>query len=147
MGIGASIVFGLGTSRAQSPDAAKRPAAPWPGMTQAGSVLLPNGWSLKPAGRQAMLGDLPVLIAMHPSEPILAVLHAGYGEHEIITVDANDGRTIGRVRLPQTFAGLVWSHDGERLYAGGGFDDVIHSFDHADGLLSNPTTLSYPESP
>ena len=24
----------------------------WPGMTRAGTVLLPNGWSLKPAGRQ-----------------------------------------------------------------------------------------------
>ena len=36
-------------------------------MTRAGTVLLPNGWSLKPAGRQTQLGDLPVQIAVHPS--------------------------------------------------------------------------------
>jgi DNA-binding beta-propeller fold protein YncE len=119
--------------------------ATWPGITRAGSVLLPNGWSLKPAGQQTTLGDLPVLMALHPSEPILAVLHAGYGEHEIVTVGANTGKVIGRVTLHQTFSGLTWSRDGKRLYAGGGFDDVIHGFDHADGLLSNPVKLTYPE--
>ncbi len=51
---------------------------------------MPNGWSLKPAGRQTKLGDLPVQIAVHPTEPILAILHAGYGEHEIVTVDQAD---------------------------------------------------------
>ncbi len=60
----------------------------WPGMTSAGTVVLPNGWSLKPAGRQSRLGDFPVQIAVHPSEPILAVRHAGYGEHEVVTVNA-----------------------------------------------------------
>ncbi len=29
-------------------------------------VLLPNQWSLRPAGRQVPLGDFPVNIAMHP---------------------------------------------------------------------------------
>src|SRR5262245_50241760 len=43
----------------------------WPGMTRDGSVLLPNGWSLKPAGQQARLGDLPVQMAMHPTASIL----------------------------------------------------------------------------
>jgi DNA-binding beta-propeller fold protein YncE len=119
----------------------------WPGMTRAGTVLLPNGWSLKPAGRQSPLGDLPVLIAEHPSAPILAVLHAGYGEHEVVTLDAKGGKVIGRVALPRTFSGLAWSKDGKKLYVGGGFDDVIYGFDHADGLLSNKVTLEYPERP
>ncbi len=117
----------------------------WPGMTREGSVLLPNGWSLKPAGRQAKLGDLPVQIAMHPSQPILAILHAGYGEHEVVTVDAANGRVIGRVALPGTFAGMTWSADGKQLFAGGGFDDLIYRFDHADGLLSKKAVFEYPD--
>src|SRR5262245_6141002 len=56
----------------------------WPGMTREGAVLLPNGWSLKPAGRQTRLGDLPVQMALRPRAPILAILHAGYGEHEVL---------------------------------------------------------------
>jgi DNA-binding beta-propeller fold protein YncE len=135
----------VGEGRAEEPSNDSRAKATWPGMTRAGSVLLPNGWSLKPAGQQSLLGDFPVLMAMHPSEPILAVLHAGYGEHEIVTVDTGSGRVIGRVALRETFAGLVWSGDGTRLYAGGGFDDVIYGFDHEKGLLSNQVKMAYPE--
>ncbi len=122
-----------------------KPGATWPGMTRAGTVLLPNGWSLKPAGRQSKLGDLPVQIAVHPSEPILAILHAGYGEHEIVTVDGSNGKIIGRVSLPASFAGLIWSADGKRLFAGGGFDDRIYRFDHAEGLLSKKKVFEYPD--
>lgn len=118
----------------------------WPGMTRAGSVLLPNGWSLKPAGRQSVLGDFPVAVAVHPTAPVLAVLHAGYGEHEVVTLDAGTGKVIGRVALPETFAGLVWSRDGKKLYVGGGFDDVVYGFDHEDGLLSHKVKLAYPNA-
>ncbi len=118
----------------------------WPGMTRAGTVVLPNGWSLKPAGRQVRLGDLPVQIAVHPSEPILAILHAGYGEHEVVTASATTGKIIGRVSLPSSFSGLVWSHNGKRLFVGGGFDDKIYRFEQAEGLLSKKNVLSYPRT-
>lgn len=107
----------------------------WPGLSRDGSVLLPSGWSIKAAGQQSPLGDLPVVAALHPTEPVLAVLHAGYGEHEVVTVNANNGKIKGRIAVPETFAGLVWSADGKTLYVGGGWDDVIYRFDHADGLL------------
>ena len=126
------------------PVAKTRQEVTWPGLTHSGTVLLPNGWSLKPAGRQTGLGDFPVQMAVHPSEPILAILHAGYGEHEVITTSATTGNIIGRVALPETFAGLVWSADGKYLYVGGGWYDRIYRFDHADGLLSNKRTFSYP---
>jgi len=116
-----------------------------PGLTPAGKVLLPNGWSLRPAGGQTVLGDFPVAIAVHPSEPILAVLHAGYGTHEVVTVDAGTGAVLARVALRETFAGLLWSKDGGRLFAGGGFDDVIYRFDHAGGLLSGRKVYEYPK--
>jgi len=137
----------LGVSaRAQSaPEIRTRPQTTWPGLTHAGTVLLPNGWSLKPAGRQTRLGDFPVQMAVHPSEPVLAILHAGYGEHEVVTASTETGKIIGRVALPETFAGLVWSADGKQLFVGGGFDDRIYRFDHAGGLLSNKTTFPHPD--
>ena len=117
----------------------------WPGMTRSGTVLLPNGWSLKPAGRQTKLGDFPVQIAVHPVRPILAILHAGHGDHEIITVNGESGRIVGRAIVPASFSGVVWSADGKRLFVGGGFDDLIYRFDHADGLLSARVTFAYPD--
>ncbi len=122
-----------------------REAIVWPGMTRAGTIVLPNGWSLKPAGRQTRVGDLPVQIALHPSEPILAILHAGYGEHEVVTVHADNGRIIGRVSVPTSFSGLTWSADGKKLFVGGGFDDLIYRFDHAEGLLSHKAAFEYPD--
>lgn len=119
------------------------PKVTWPGMTTAGSVLLPNGWSLKPAGRQSLLGDFPVLLVFHPTEPVLAVLHAGHGEHEVVTVNPADGKVLGRVSVPETFSGLAWSPDGKKLYVGGGWDDVVYTFEHDGGLLSHRTRLSY----
>lgn len=120
--------------------------ATWPGITRAGTILLPNGWSLKPAGQQTVLGDLPVQIAENPVEPVLAILHAGYGEHEVITVDSKTRKVIGRVALRESFGGLVWSKDGKQLFVGGGWDDVIYRFDHAGGLLSNKSKLEYPSA-
>jgi len=58
-----------------------------PGARPDGSVLLPNQWSLRPAGRQVPLGDFPVNIAMHPGSRYAAVLHSGYGKHQVIVVD------------------------------------------------------------
>ena len=84
-------------------------------------------------------------MAVHPSEPVLAILHAGYGEHEVVTASTETGKIIGRVALPETFAGLVWSADGKQLFVGGGFDDRIYRFDHAEGLLSNKTTFPHPD--
>ncbi len=146
--IGAALVVSawaaLGASAQETPRTGK-PEATWPGMTRTGSVLLPNGWSLKPAGRQAKLGDFPVALAEHPTEPILAVLHAGYGEHEVVTLEAGTGKVIARVALKESFQGLAWSSDGKRLFVGGGFDDVVYRFDHAAGLLSNRFEYKYPD--
>lgn len=128
---------------AQEAPAPRREPATWPGMTPTGAVLLPNGWKLQPAGRQQPLGDFPILVAECPTAPVLAVLHAGYGEHEVVTLAADSSKILGRVSIPETFGGLVWSADGKTLFAGGGFDGVVYRFDHADGLLSNRKVLAF----
>jgi DNA-binding beta-propeller fold protein YncE len=107
-----------------------------PGLQGDGAVLLPNQWSLRPAGRQLELGDFPVHIALHPGGRWLAVLHAGYGDHEVVVVDLKRQRVASRVVLEQAFYGLCFAPDGRRLYASGGQHDVVHSFAFDDGLLS-----------
>ncbi len=115
----------------------------WPGLTEAGRVQLPNGWRLEPAGKQVPLGDFPITMAECPTAPVLAVLHAGYGTHEVMTLDAKSGELIGRVAVHETFGGLVWTKDGKTLYVGGGFDDVIYRFRHEDGFLRLDGKLTY----
>jgi DNA-binding beta-propeller fold protein YncE len=126
--------------RAEEPQSARAPATArvLPGIRAGGEVLLPNGWSLRPAGRQVPLGDFPVNMALHPGGRWLAVLHAGYGPHEIIVLDLARPTpgVVNRVVLEQTFYGLCFAPDGKTLYASGGEFEVVHAFDFGDGLLS-----------
>lgn len=132
--------------RGDPPDRTVREAtAEWPGLKPSGNVLLPNGWSLKPAGRQIPMGDFPAVLAVDPSGPYVAVLHAGYGEHSIAIHDAETGAAISRSVLPRSFAGLAWTSDGKRIFAGGGFDDVVYRFDCDQGSLYHKQIFKYPD--
>ena len=42
------------------------PHSALPGRQPDGSVLLPNQWSLRPAGAQVEMGDFPINVAVHP---------------------------------------------------------------------------------
>ncbi|HEY2934185.1 MAG TPA: alkaline phosphatase family protein [Acidobacteriota bacterium] len=76
-----------------------------PGQRSDGSVLLPNQWSLRPVGRQAVLGDFPVNIAVHPASRFAAILHSGYSTHEIVVVEIQPGPAAGNSgRRPVTRA-------------------------------------------
>ncbi|MFM7845555.1 MAG: bifunctional YncE family protein/alkaline phosphatase family protein [Planctomycetota bacterium] len=116
-----------------------------PGMQATGQVLLPTQWSLRPVGKQVALGDFPVHLVVHPQENIAAILHAGYGEHEIITVDLQTLKVIARVAIPETFTGLVFSPAGDQLYASGASYEVIHRFRYEKGYLLDHQTIKIAE--
>ena len=86
-----------------------------PGVQPDASVLLPNQWSLRPAGRQVELGNFPVNVAVHPQGKFAAVLHSGYGPHVVSVVDLAAGKVASQVTLPRTFYGLCFTPDGESL--------------------------------
>ena len=56
---------------------ADKPVRVLPGLQADGTVLLPNQWKIRPAGKHLDVGDLPVNLAVHPSGQYLAVLNAG----------------------------------------------------------------------
>jgi YVTN family beta-propeller protein len=135
---------------AQEQPAVERPEAPargvaqrkLPGMQAGGLMQLPNQWSLKPAGKQLEVGDFPVNIALHPTQQTAAVLHAGYGEHEVMIIDLKEWKVISRVSIPETFVGLCFSPDGSHVYASGAEKEVVHQFAYrAGGYLSDHREL------
>jgi YVTN family beta-propeller protein len=101
----------------------------WPGRQPDGSVLLPNMWSLRPAGTQVDLADFPVNIALHPDGKLAAVLHAGHSAHEIAVVDIAKAAVLNRTKVEETFYGLEFARDGKRLYASGAGSEVVRCFD------------------
>lgn len=115
---------------------AAKPAATLPGLQLDGSVLLPNQWSLRPAGRQIQVGDFPVNVALHPGGVFAAVMHSGWGQHEVRVLNVKSGRPVSQVALAEAFYGLAWSEDGKTLFASGAGNEVVHVFAFADGFLS-----------
>src|SRR6478672_5130107 len=108
----------------------------WPGPQADGSVLLPNLWSLRPAGKQVLLGDFPVNIAVHPSGKWAAVLHSGYGENEVTVVHLAEGEVVSRSPIEESFYGITFNGRGNELFCSGAGDEVIHRFQFRDGFLS-----------
>ncbi len=135
LGIAAVLLLGATLVLGKEVEPAKAKRRVLPGIQRNGFIQLPNQWSLKPAGKQIELGDFPVNIALHPSGQYLAVLHAGYGPHEITTVDLKKQKVVARVRLEQTWYGLCFSPDGKHLFASGAEFEVVHAYAFEDGLL------------
>lgn len=121
--------------------ASTSPSVDVPGIRDDGSVLLPNQWSLRPVGKQVEMGDFPVNIALHPSGQYAAVLHCGYGPHEIVIVKIPNGAVVSRVPLDTAFYGLAFAHDGKSLFASGAAGEQVHRFAFADGFLSAPLEI------
>ncbi|MBL9137432.1 MAG: beta-propeller fold lactonase family protein [Verrucomicrobiales bacterium] len=132
------VMLGGCASPRPQPSAANADDDRWPGARKDGTVLLPNQWSLDPVGKQVRLGDFPVNIAVHPSGRHAAVLHCGYGTHEIIVVDVKAAQVVSRVTVEEAFYGLAFDADGRHLYCSGAGKEVVHRFDFADGQLSGP---------
>lgn len=143
LGICTALAAGLDPKKESGP--AKGTARPrvLPGIQADGAVLLPNQWSLRPAGKQVVLGDFPVNLALHPSGRWLAILHAGYGEHEVMILDLKRQKVTSRVGIAQAFYGLVFSPDGKSLFASGGEFEVIHGFQFEEGFLFRHREIAF----
>jgi DNA-binding beta-propeller fold protein YncE len=107
-----------------------------PGLKRSGETLLPNGWSLRPVGEQLDMGDFPTHLEVSPDGEFAAVLHAGWGTHEVRVVSLNDRKVTSMVVIDQTFQGLRFSEDGTRLYVSGAEEECVYVYDHRKGYLT-----------
>jgi hypothetical protein len=53
----------------------------------ANRVLLPNGWSLSPAGKKLPLGDLPLNLLVSPTGKFIAITNNGQSKQSIMLLD------------------------------------------------------------
>src|ERR1700748_1132952 len=69
-------------------------------------VLLPNGWTLTPAGNALQLGDLPLNIAVSASGHYAAVTNNGQSTQTIQLIDIVGERALDSVIIPKSWLGL-----------------------------------------
>ena len=95
---------------------------------EAKRVLLPNGWSLTPAGRNIPLGDLPLNLVVSHNNKWLAVTNNGQSTQTIELIDRAAGVRADSIIIPKSWYGLAFSSDDKYLYASGGHDNRIYKY-------------------
>jgi YVTN family beta-propeller protein len=127
------VVFGITICASESLSA--EPAPRFPGKTARG-FLLPNGWTITPAGRQVVLKDLPLNILPLGDSVRALVATSGYNAHELVLLDLATGKPLDTQTVRQSWFGLALSPAGDRLWWSGGGGAALHVFDLKDARLS-----------
>ena len=77
------------------------------GPTKDGAFLLPNGWTLTPAGRHTVLTDLPLNIIPLADKKHALVGTGGFNRHELSLIDLETGKVAATADVRQSWFGLA----------------------------------------
>jgi hypothetical protein len=108
----AALVVGLSLLLCAFLGAEDKPSRPGP---TARGFVLPNGWTITPAGRQVTLTDLPLTDGKH-----VLVATSGFNKHELSLIELESGRVVDRQTVRQSWYGLAASPDQKQLWWAGG---------------------------
>ena len=102
------------------------------GKTDKG-FLLPNGWTLTPAGEHIALTDLPLNIVPLPDNRHVLAATSGYNSHELTVLDLQTRSVVDHFPVRQSWFGLAVSPQADRIWWSGGGANSLHTF----GLTAN----------
>ena len=112
-----------------------------PNGKNSSKVLLPNGWSLSPAGRSLQLGDLPLNIQISPSQKLMAVTNNGQSKQSIQLIDPQGEKILHEQPIGKAWYGLKFSADEKKLYASGANDNIILVYPIVNRKLAAADTI------
>jgi YVTN family beta-propeller protein len=122
-----------------------------PGPTGHG-FLLPNGWTITPAGRQVPLTDLPLNIVPLADGKHALVATSGYNRHQLSLIDLDAGTVLSQETVRQSWFGLAVGPKEDQVWWSGGGANMLHTFALKDRELTrtskaepDPTKLSKEE--
>ncbi len=110
----------LGALNAQEPPR-------YAGATKAG-FLLPNGWTVSPAGAQVPVADLPLNILPSPDGRHALIATSGYNAHELSLVDLERKAVVDHQTVHESWFGLAATRTFDRVWWSGGGTNSIHAF-------------------
>ncbi len=96
-----------------------------PGRLADGTIVLPSGWRIHPAGRQITVGTLPLgLITLRDGS--LMVTNDGYGPNGLLRVDPATAVVTDTLRLHSAWLGLARA--GDTVWASGGRANAVYRY-------------------
>jgi len=132
--LAATLTVSVASSLAQE-------APRYAGATARG-FLLPNGWTLKPAGQHVVLADLPLSIVPLADNRHALAATSGYNAHELSLIDLQERKVVDHQSVRQSWFGLAVAPGSDRIWWSGGGGNMLHAFRLTDRHL---TRISTPE--
>jgi YVTN family beta-propeller protein len=110
------------------------------GVQPDGSILVPTGQIVTPAGKHIQVSDRPLGMALSPDGHILAVVTgSNFASRALDLIDVNTGTLKQAIGINNSFVGVGFSPSGDKIYVGGGTNDVkVFSL-----VASGPTAGTY----
>ncbi len=105
------------------------------------SELLPNGWSLSPAGKSLPLGDLPLNMCIAPNKKYMVITNNGQSTQSLQLIDLKDNQILDIKEVGKSWLGLSFSKDSRFVYASGGNDNWVYKFMIINGKLMISDTI------
>jgi YVTN family beta-propeller protein len=106
-----------------------------PGRQAGGTVLLPNGWRLAPAGRHLPAGDLPLAMVESADGRYLVITNNGHAKPTLTVVDVERFFVKSRFPLEHAWLGLAWNPERTRLYSSGAGGSTVDELSLSLGRL------------
>jgi YVTN family beta-propeller protein len=104
--------------------------------------LLPNGWTLTPAGKQLPVSDLPMNMELSRDGRWLLVTTNGNGDQTLEIIDLIAQKSAQTITVKKSWLGLAFAPDGKRFYVSGGDDNEVLIFDFANGKATEAGKLN-----
>jgi DNA-binding beta-propeller fold protein YncE len=98
-------------------------------------VMLPNGWTLSPAGKSLPLGDLPLNMAVSKSKKLMAITNNGQSTQSIQLINLVNNTILDNIKIEKSWLGIAFSADEKTLYASGGNDNWILKYNIINNKL------------
>ncbi|HEX3702270.1 MAG TPA: YncE family protein, partial [Vicinamibacterales bacterium] len=99
--------------------------APIVGVQPDGTILTPVGQRLTPAGTQIEVDDRPLGMALSPNHQLLAVVTgSNFASRALHLIDVSTGTLNQTISINNSFVGVGFSPSGNKIYVGGGTNDV-----------------------
>jgi YVTN family beta-propeller protein len=120
---------------------ASGPRAALPGKLDDGTVLLPNGWRLSPAGTHLNIGELPMNADLSPDGRYAIVTNDGTREQSISIIDLQDWKVTQTMPIRKAWLGLRFFDQGRHFAASGGNDNCLRIYRFSDGTATQEDSI------
>jgi DNA-binding beta-propeller fold protein YncE len=112
------------------------------GIQPDGSILVPNGQTLTPAGTHIEINDRPLGMVVSPDGTLLAVATgSNFNPRALHIIDLQTRTLKQTIAIVNSFVGVAFNPAGDTIYVGGGPSNDVKLFKAAGGVFAAAGTI------